>query len=71
MQYWQADFRGLDRSESTPRPTSTKLLRTGSETDVTTLKFHGWKQHIAAEVKEYSEDILFRLRDHFAQARDF
>ena len=45
------------------------LLRIGSETDVTNLTPHGWKQHFAAEVEDHHEDILCRLRDHFAQAR--
>lgn len=39
------------------------------ETDVTKLTPHGWKQHFAAEVEDHHEDILCRLRDHFAQAR--
>jgi transposase len=44
------------------------LLRVGSETDVTKLTPHGWKQHFAADVAEHHEDILCRLRDQFAKA---
>ncbi|MEZ6038834.1 MAG: IS66 family transposase [Planctomycetota bacterium] len=45
------------------------LLRIGSETDVAKLTPHGWKQHFAQEVADHHEDILCRLRDHFAMAR--
>jgi hypothetical protein len=45
------------------------LLRIGTETDVTKLTPHGWKQHFAQEVADHHEDILCRLRDHFAAAK--
>lgn len=45
------------------------LLRIGSETDVTKLTPHGWKQHFAQDVADHHEDILCRLRDHFAAAK--
>jgi transposase len=45
------------------------LLRIGSETDVTKLTPHGWKQHFAQDVADHHEDILCRLRDHFATAK--
>jgi transposase len=44
------------------------LLRINSETDVTKLTPHGWKQHFAQEVADHHEDILCRLRDHLANA---
>lgn len=45
------------------------LLRIGTETDVTKLTPHGWKQHFAQDVADHHEDILCRLRDHFATAQ--
>ena len=45
------------------------LLRIGEESDVTKLTPHGWKQHFAQEVADHQEDILCRLRDHFAAAK--
>ena len=45
------------------------LLRISSETDVTKLTPHGWKQHFAQDVADHHEDILCRLRDHFAKAQ--
>lgn len=45
------------------------LLRIGSETDVKKLTPHGWKQHFAKEVADHHEDIVCRLRDHFAKAK--
>lgn len=45
------------------------LLRIGSETDVKKLTPHGWKQHFAQEVADHHEDIVCRLRDHFAKAK--
>ena len=39
-----------------------------SETDVTKLTPHGWKQHFAKDVADHHEDILCRLRDHLAAA---
>jgi transposase len=45
------------------------LLRIGSESDVTKLTPHGWKQHFAQDVADHHEDILCRLRDHFAAAK--
>jgi transposase len=45
------------------------LLRIGSETDVSKLTPHGWKQHFAQDVAAHREDILCRLRDHFATAK--
>ena len=45
------------------------LLRIGSESDVTKLTPHGWKQHFARDVADHHEDILCRLRDHFAAAK--
>ena len=45
------------------------LLRIGTETDVAKLTPHGWRQHFAREVADHHEDILCRLRDHFARAQ--
>ena len=45
------------------------LLRIGTETDVTKLTPHGWKDHFAQDVADHHEDILCRLRDHFATAK--
>ncbi|MEQ1634568.1 MAG: hypothetical protein ABL997_19460 [Planctomycetota bacterium] len=45
------------------------LLRIGTETDVTNLTPHGWKQHFAQHVADHHEDILCRLRDHFAKPK--
>lgn len=45
------------------------LLRIGTESDVTKLTPHGWKQHFAQDVADHREDILCRLRDHFAAAK--
>ena len=45
------------------------LLRIGSESDVAKLTPHGWKQHFAQDVADHHEDILCRLRDHFAKAQ--
>jgi transposase len=45
------------------------LLRIGTESDVTKLTPHGWKQHFAQDVADHHEDILCRLRDHFASAK--
>jgi len=45
------------------------LLRIGSESDVAKLTPHGWKQHFAHGVADHHEDILCRLRDHFAAAK--
>lgn len=45
------------------------LLRVGEERDVTKLTPHGWKQHFAQDVADHHEDILCRLRDHFAKAK--
>ena len=45
------------------------LMRIGSETDVKKLTPHGWKQHFAQEVADHHEDIMCRLRDHFAKAK--
>ncbi|MCA8975423.1 MAG: IS66 family transposase, partial [Planctomycetes bacterium] len=45
------------------------LLRIGSESDVAKLTPHGWKQHFAQDVADHHEDILCRLRDHFARAQ--
>lgn len=45
------------------------LMRIGTETDVTKLTPHGWKQHFAQDVADHHEDILCRLRDHFAAAK--
>lgn len=45
------------------------LLRIGTETDVTKLTPHGWKKHFAQDVADHHEDILCRLRDHFAAAQ--
>ncbi|HEX6812796.1 MAG TPA: IS66 family transposase [Planctomycetota bacterium] len=45
------------------------LLRIGNESDVTKLTPHAWKQHFAQDVADHHEDILCRLRDHFAAAK--
>lgn len=45
------------------------LLRIGTETDVKKLTPHGWKQHFAQDVADHHEDIVCRLRDHFAKAK--
>lgn len=45
------------------------LMRIGTETDVTKLAPHGWKQPFAKDVADHHEDILCRLRDHFAKAK--
>jgi transposase len=45
------------------------LLRIDEESDVTKLTPHGWKQHFAKDVADHQEDILCRLRDHFAEAK--
>ena len=31
--------------------------------------YDGWKQHFAQDVAEHQEDIVCRLRDHFAKAK--
>jgi len=45
------------------------LMRINTETDVAKLTPHGWKQHFAQDVADHHEDILCRLRDHFATAK--
>lgn len=45
------------------------LLRISSETDVAKLTPRGWKQHFAQDVADHHEDILVRLRDHYAKAQ--
>ena len=45
------------------------FMRIGTETDVTKLTPHGWKQHFAQDAADHHEDILCRLRDHFAKAK--